>query len=298
MTPQNKTINVNFYSHPLINWILGVVFASAISASLVMVAEVYFINGHFSEWKVAEIKYEIANLKFPTSYYSTNNIETQNNEDSINHIDKIESFYDRRFVTLLWTMGVLVVLTGVVLPILFAIIQYQSAKAENTDTKNSINDEFTKLRNDFESEVKQNKEKIKSIYNASYTQNAQNYHGFAESWFRQYQEVGGTSAAGTAIVYCAVAISNNLKANNAMGLRSNILMLARIDSLLSDAEHLNDKKTVVNHLKKFRWSVTSSAIRMCMERDNNFAEKYINLSIETYEKITETYGIPNLGENE
>lgn len=159
MTPQNKTINVNFNSHPLINWILGVVFASAISASLVMIAEVYFINGHFSEWKVAEIKYEIANLKFPTSYYSTNNIETQNNEDSINHIDKIESFYDRRFVTLLWTMGVLVVFTGVVLAILFAIIQYQSAKAEKTDTKNSINDEFTKLRNDFESEVKQNKEK-------------------------------------------------------------------------------------------------------------------------------------------
>lgn len=297
MKPQNKTINVNSYSHPLANWVLGVIFASVISASVVMIAEVYFINGHFSKWKAAEIKYEIANLKFPTSYYSSSNIETQNNEDSINHIDKIESFYDRRFVTLLWTMGILVVLTGVVLPILFAIIQSQSAKTEKENMKNSIN-EFTKLKNDFDIEVKQNEEKINSIYNDLYTQNAQNYHGFAESWFRQYQESGGVSIVGAAIVYCGVAIVNNLKANNAKGLRSNILMLARIDSLLSDSAHLNDKTIVEDHLKKFRWPVASSAIRSCMECDNNFAEKNINSAIETYEKIMETYGIPNLRDNE
>ena len=33
-------------------------------------------------------------------------------------------------------------------------------------------------------------------------------------------------------------------------------------------------KTIVeDHLKKFRWPVASSAIRSCMECDNNFAEK-------------------------
>ena len=289
---------VDLSSHPLINWILGVFFASVISIGVVMIVEVYFIDSHISNWKDVELRHEIAKYKCQDPYNSKNSSNTKTGNDILlDGIDKIESFYDRRFVTLLWTMGVLVVLTGVVLPILFAIIQYQSAKTERADIENSI-DEFKKLRNDFDTEAKQSREKINSIYDEFYTRSAQNYHGFAESWFRQYQESGGVSAVGAAIVYCGIAIENNLNAHNAKGARSNILMLARIDSLLSDSTHSNDKGIVVAHLKRFRWPVASSAIRSCMESDNNFAEKYIDLSIETYERIMETYGIPNLRENE
>ena len=298
MNPSGKTFNC-ISSHPLINWILGVIFASLISAIIAIIVEVYFINNHISEWKSIEVKHRLAHLQSPNSYYSRKrkDIATTMDENFIIDIDKIESFYDRRFVPLLWTMGMLVSLTGVLLPIIFAIIQQQSAKTEKIKIDNSFK-EIEKLSNVLKEEAKQNDEKFKSLHREFYLQNAKNYHGFAESWFRQYQESGGVAIVGAAIVYCGIAMSNNQMAFNGKGLRSNILMLKRIDDCLSDSNHSMDKGIVVSHLKSFRWPVASSEIRVCMERDINLAEKYIDLSVETYEKITDTYGIPNIRDDE
>lgn len=296
MLCKGKTI-CTFSTHPLINWIMGVVCASIISVLSIMIFEAYYINHHISEWKTAEIRYELSKQTSPNSYRSKNRYMTIKNENNINEIDKIESFYDRRFVTLLCVMGALVTFAGVILPILLSIIQQQNAKIEKEEVKNGIKT-IEKLSNDFDIEVKRNEEKFKCLYSDLFAQNAQNFHGFAESWFRQYKESGGVAILGAAIVYCGVALKNNQRAHNARGLRSNVLMLKRIDDYLSTPEHSDDKATVIIHLKRYKWPVSSSEIRACMEGNGYFADKFIDSTVGIYERIMENYGEPNAGNDE
>ena len=298
MNYKAKTVYI-FSSHPLLNWAMGVLFASIVSIFVVMTIESYLINGRISDWNEAEIKHVIAEISNPPSHYSRKGKEVTaiRNDRYLNDIDKIEAFYDRRFISLLWTMGTLVTLAGIVLPILLTIIQQQSAKTEKKNIENGIK-EIENLRFVLEEKTKQNKEQINSLYKDFYIQNAQNYHGLAESWFRQYQESGGVAVAGAAIVYSGLAIKYNQKANNAKGLRSNILMLKRIDTCLSEPIHSNDKTLIVSHLSKYKWTVSSSDIRSCLESNGALAEEYINSSIMIYEKIMDTYGVPNNKEDD
>ena len=191
--------------------IAGIVLAAIIASLLVMIVEVFCINGHVSEWKAIELKHEIAKGNFPIQYYASheNSAPMPAGNMTVNDIDKIEAFYDRRFVTLLWTMGIMVTLAGIILPIVLTIIQQGSIKDERQEIANRI-EQLNSYKNQIDEFIKKNNQKYKELYKNFYRINARNYHGFAESWFRQYQELGeGISGIGTAIVYCDIAINYN-----------------------------------------------------------------------------------------
>lgn len=108
-------------------------------------------EARFAE-KIESLQQEIK-AKDSTMQKLSSELDSRRNYTS--DIDRIEAFYDRRFLTLLWTMGIIIAIFGISFPVIVACISNLSLQNDRRDIKkaNEKVDQLFKQLEDFSQNV-------------------------------------------------------------------------------------------------------------------------------------------------
>ena len=209
---------------------------------------------------------------------TNNNIAALSKQSDITDVmDKVETFYDHRFNTLLFTFSAIITIFGLGLPILFALLGQLSIKdevkridimAENiSKQKEEIISEITKRTN-------QETDKIQVEFDR---QLGKTYQGLAKSFCSCYHHTMNPSFMTAAIVFVTQAMSYNANSRLAREVSLNIRFLSSIVNEMNKPANRSNWEEVRKELKKYEWPIGPRELEHIPELSTEDLNAYFTL---------------------